>query len=65
MQPTLIDCPKCGTPIALLPSDLYSTAGIDPGEITESGKRDAVFAILEPDGRYTCPACNTPGTIGL
>ena len=30
MQPTLIDCPQCGTPIALLPSNLYSTARDHP-----------------------------------
>jgi hypothetical protein len=57
-QTALVDCPDCGTHIALLPSELYtSTQDVDPGVMveTESGQRDAMFAIVDADGRYVCP----------
>lgn len=67
-QPALVDCPECGTHIALLSSELYkSTEGEwTPGDMKdEEGRQDAMFAIVDAEGHYTCPnpECQRPGTV--
>jgi hypothetical protein len=65
LKPALVQCPKCATNIVLLPEELYpgGAENIDPGSIKEvSGEIDAVFVIMDAEGRYACPECDLPGT---
>ena len=59
-EPGRVDCPDCGTRIVLLPLKLYASAeGVDPGDISDvvGHKMEAVFALVDDEGCYTCPAC--------
>jgi predicted RNA-binding Zn-ribbon protein involved in translation (DUF1610 family) len=64
-RPTLVDCPTCGTHLALLPNELYtSVGGVDPSNIRDAeGNQDAVFAILDAESRYICPNCHQLGKL--
>ncbi len=64
-RPPLVDCPYCGTHIALLPSSVYkSVEGVAPGVMENmEGNVEAMFAIYdENDGRNTRPNCQQVGT---
>jgi hypothetical protein len=68
-RPILVDCSACETHLVLLPSELYSSVeGVDPGVIKDAaGTQDAMFAIVDADGHYTCPnpECQRPGRVEL
>jgi uncharacterized Zn finger protein (UPF0148 family) len=61
----VIDCPNCGEPLALIPSDIFrdedAAAKLNLGEITdpETGEIVARYALLHKDGSYRCPVCST------
>jgi predicted RNA-binding Zn-ribbon protein involved in translation (DUF1610 family) len=70
--PVLTKCPNCGSDLALLPASAYSLSLSDdqlreiaPGDITdEANSVEARFAVMDAEGRYTCPSCDTPQTFG-
>ena len=59
-EPTHLECPDCGTPIVLLPLKLYSgREEVDPGEVFDVAGHtmEVMFAIVDDEGYYRCPAC--------
>jgi hypothetical protein len=59
-EPTHLECPDCGTPIVLLPLKLYSgREDVDSGEVFDVAGHtmEAMFAIVDDEGYYRCPAC--------
>jgi hypothetical protein len=60
--PTSVECPDCGTPIVLLPLKLYrGTEEIDPGQVFDVAGHtmEVMFAIVDDEGCYRCPACQS------
>jgi hypothetical protein len=62
----VLDCPKCRTPLVMLPCPFCGlAANWDktelpelPGDITDpEDKRVAKFTIIDDDGQYKCPEC--------
>lgn len=66
-QPTrLLDCPECGTALAVLPVPLYGRTeswektelAALPGDSTDlEGRRVAKVTVVDGDGQYLCPQC--------
>jgi hypothetical protein len=62
-----VNCSDCGTPIVLLPLNLYAgTESLDPGDLPDVVPHawGAVFALVDDEGGYTCPACGRPHRVG-
>jgi hypothetical protein len=62
-EPTQIECPNCRAPIVLLPLKLYtSREDVDPDQVFDVAGHtmEAMFAIVDDEGCYRCPACQTP-----
>jgi hypothetical protein len=61
-EPTQIECPNCGAPVVLLPLKLYSgREDVDPNQVFDVAGHtmEAMFAIVDDEGLYRCPACQT------
>jgi hypothetical protein len=66
-EPTHVECPNCGTSIVLLPLKLYRGAeDVDPGQVFDVAGHtmEAMFAIVDDEGCYRCPACQTAHRVG-
>jgi hypothetical protein len=60
-EPRNVECPDCGTAIVLLPLRRYAGADeIDPSEVFDVAGHtlEAMFAIVDDEGYYRCPACH-------